>query len=97
MLLYGDECLIKVFLSPNFPTPSNTDSGKKQEKNKIIPISIFLYMELQYLLTKCNQSSRESYHISHVHVLFNKVLVFGEQMWKRSQPDTHSEEKEMGS
>lgn len=41
--------------------------------------------------------SLESYHFSHVHVLFGRMLVFGGQMWKRSQLDILAKEKETRS
>lgn len=74
-----------------------TMARKKEEKDKIFPLSTFLYLEFQYLLTKFNQSSRESCHSSHVHMLFDKSWCLARQTWKPSQPDISSAEKETGS
>lgn len=41
--------------------------------------------------------SLEPYHFSQVHVLFEKMLVFGGQMWKHSQLGVVSKEKETRS
>lgn len=44
--------------------------------------------------TKFNQSPREPCYFSHVHMLFEKVLVFGGQLWSHSQLAMLSEEKD---